>query len=217
MVALQCCCCTQPLAVESEDIVVDPKPKRGCSLNQRDCSLDGLRSLLRLKKPALKDADKTKKLRFQGRRAPRSPPAFAGRWLLAECKGDMEAFMIEVGTPWLLVNMAKSFNFGIGKVLQDVSLNGNKLQIITEGTPKGVNTMNVTINDGLQETVGLDGNPVFVGFSWETDAMLFMEGELSDGKVIPTTRRYIQDGDTVLETTAPSGTTVKRIFTRQSS
>lgn len=129
----------------------------------------------------------------------------------------MEAFMTEIGTPWILVSMAKSFNFGVGKVLQDVSLDGNKLQITTEGSPKGNNTMNVTINDGLQETIGLDGNPVNVGFSWESDTVLFQEGELLDGKLIPTSRRFIQDDETVIETTSPSGITVTRFLKRQSA
>lgn len=202
--------------------MVEPKPKRDCSdrgCSRRSCSVDGLRSLLKpKKKPALTDADKNAKpLRFQDRRAPRYPPAFAGRWLLDRVEGDMEAFMSELGTPWILVNMAKSFNYGVGKILQDVSLDGDKLQIITEGSPKGTNTMNVTINEGLQESIGLDGNPVNVGCSWESDTVLFVEGEMPNGKAIPTTRRFIQDEETVLESTTPSGIIVRRIFKRQSA
>lgn len=141
-------------------------------------------------------------------------PDFSGRWLLTSLEGDFDEFLSDIGVGFLLRRMAKSFGYGVGRQVQDISMDDDDVTITTEGGPK-VLSMTARIGGGQFESVGLDGEKNFVTLSWQ-GLSLQTDSCSSDGKQAPPTFRYFQDENTkVVETATSSGAVVKRFFTRQ--
>jgi len=140
-------------------------------------------------------------------------PNFSGRWMLHHIDGDMNTFLTDIGTSWMLRKMAKGLNYGIGRSLQDIKVMGGRVTITSEGAVKAT-TMTLNIGGDEEETIGLDGEPIVVSADW-VGSVLRMETRKKDGTLAPATNRYLEGKDMVVENRTSSGLTVKRYFKLQ--
>eukprot|EP00928_Gymnodinium_smaydae_P078578 TRINITY_DN62701_c0_g1_i1.p1 TRINITY_DN62701_c0_g1~~TRINITY_DN62701_c0_g1_i1.p1 ORF type:complete len:414 (+),score=51.64 TRINITY_DN62701_c0_g1_i1:81-1322(+) len=137
-------------------------------------------------------------------------PDFEGRWLLDRIEGDFEAFLADIGVGWTLRKMAKGFGYGVGKQLQDISLDGDDFTLITEGGPRII-SMTAPIGGEEALSTGLDGEPNYVTLSWE-GSRLRTDSRNKKGVSSPPTFRFFEGDLMVVETATSAGMVVKRYF-----
>lgn len=141
-------------------------------------------------------------------------PDFSGRWVLKDVDGDFEAFLADIGTGWMLRQMAKSMNYGVGRLVQDITIEDEgQLIIATEGVPKP-STMILQIDGDEEESLGLDGETTLVTARWEAQTLV-VRSRRPDGKELPATKRYMEDDFMILENNTSTGKCVKRYFEKQ--
>jgi len=145
-------------------------------------------------------------------------PNFQGRWLMSGYEGDMDTFLKDIGTSFTLRTMAKAGDYGVGKVLQDIRMNGSEMILITEN-PLQVISMTATIGGGEAESIGLDGQPNYVTLRWQTMGngtyAIKTESRDVDNKLAPPTFRYFDVDKMVVEATMTNGAYVRRFYTYQ--
>jgi hypothetical protein len=142
-----------------------------------------------------------------------SKPDFSGRWVLSSIEGDFDAFLADIGTKWMLRKMARSVGYGVGRSVQDISLDGDEFIVVSEGGPT-ITKLVLHIGGGEEQSIGLDGDPVMVLARWEGQA-LWMESRRMDGTKLPPTRRYLDGEEMVVENSTSSGLMVRRLFTKE--
>jgi len=142
-----------------------------------------------------------------------SQPDFSGRWVLSSIEGDFDAFLADIGTKWMLRKMARSVGYGVGRSVQDISLDGDEFIVVSEGGPT-ITKLVLHIGGGEEQSIGLDGDPIMVCARWEGQA-LCMESKRMDGSRLPPTRRYLDGEEMVVENSTSSGLMVRRLFTKE--
>jgi hypothetical protein len=145
-------------------------------------------------------------------------PSFQGRWLMSSYDGDMDSFLKDIGTSYTLRTMASAANYGVGKVLQDIHMNGSEMTLVTEN-PFQIISMTAKIGGGESESTGLDGQPNFVTLKWQNmgNRLFAIKTDSRDmqNKQAPPTFRYFDGDKMVVETTISSGAYVRRYYTFQ--
>jgi hypothetical protein len=147
--------------------------------------------------------------------AEEAPPAsdFNGTWCMTDVQGDFDRFLADAGVGWASRRMAKSMNWGIGKTFQQISQSGNDF-VIANASPLKSTTMEFKVGAGYQQTTGVDGLPALVKAQWDGQS-LTMQYKKPDGQEFAPACRYIRGNKMVIEAPISTGSTVKRIYTKQ--
>merc|ERR1719491_1917675 len=108
-------------------------------------------------------------------------------------------------------------NYAVGKMTNVVTMDRDKIEVIS-WTPKG-NQSSVLILDGTEQRTldPVEGRGILTKPRWEEGFhAIFIEMRREDtGEIMPTSRRFMADGEMCVEQKAPSGLTIRRWFVRQ--
>lgn len=140
----------------------------------------------------------------------RALPDFSGSWLCINVEGDMDAFLQDMGLNEDMRMAARGASYGIGRQVQNIAQSGNC--VVVQNIFKDPVTMRFVVDEGVQNSVDQEGNPILVDPWWDGE-VLFVASRRLNGDLIARTRRfYDHASNMVLEFTSPQGTAVKRIF-----
>lgn len=123
-------------------------------------------------------------------------PDFSGKWCLARVEGnpDQIAYNAGVSKPKRLAGAA--LGWGIGHVYMTVCQQDDQLHL-TSTTPIGSGHTQVTVGNGPQWATASDGGQYQCEPNWEGSALVCNNFR---GGVATTTRRYMQNDATIIET-----------------
>jgi len=139
---------------------------------------------------------------------PRSRPDFSGRWMLRSIEGDFEAFLKDAGVPWTRRKLAKHRRFYVGRLVQEISQDGDELDIASERRGRVV-ASRIVVGAGEQETLGFRGVPSIVRPVWELDSLVMVTVK----PWLPIQRRFMEGNDMVVEAATSEGI-VRQLFSR---
>jgi hypothetical protein len=135
---------------------------------------------------------------------------FAGEWLLTG-NDKMEELLAAVGVSWIKRKAGSAIGYGVGKVKQTVSQDGDVVTVDQKGGQKDF--VNVVKADGVTAQVDSADGMVPCTTTWAQDGSLVMRTEFMGCKVT-VTRRRVDNKTTVME--IDTGKLVaKRTFTKQ--
>jgi len=148
--------------------------------------------------------------------APSKRMDLSGSWVLARVEGDMDAWLKDIGVGWAMRTGAKTMKYGVGKMTNVVEMTDDSITITT-WTPKGDHTSVLKL-DGTESrnTDPMDGKGMLAVARWEDSTSISIETTAEEnGKVMPSSRRFLRDGEMCVEQKTPSGLIAKRWFVRQ--
>jgi len=140
----------------------------------------------------------------------------SGSWVLARVEGDMDAWLKDIGISWAMRAGAKAMKYGAGKMTNVIKMTGESMELTT-WTPKGDHTSWLKL-DGTESrnTDPMDGRSMLAVARWEGHDAIFIETRREDdGKVMPTSRRFLRGDEMCVEQLTPNGLAIQRVFARQ--
>merc|ERR1719330_1240848 len=139
--------------------------------------------------------------------------------MLHRIEGDIHAFLKEIGISQVVRSAAKAMNYGIGKMTNVITMQGDELEIVS-WTPRGNRAIKFILDGTEQRTFDPVEGRVLIAFSrWEEgfDAISVDTRREDTGEPCPTMRRFMREDEMCVEQTTPSGATmVRRWFVRNS-
>eukprot|EP00238_Polyblepharides_amylifera_P009905 CAMPEP_0196587600 /NCGR_PEP_ID=MMETSP1081-20130531/58006_1 /TAXON_ID=36882 /ORGANISM="Pyramimonas amylifera, Strain CCMP720" /LENGTH=140 /DNA_ID=CAMNT_0041909825 /DNA_START=108 /DNA_END=530 /DNA_ORIENTATION=+ len=121
--------------------------------------------------------------------------SFAGTWLCTEVEKMTELLeALDVG--FIARNAAYAFNYGKGSSIIEFQVDGDKITLINKGMRETTN--NLTIGGSDQELTDPTGETILCDVSMEGDVLVFVQRK-SDGSSYGTSKRFIRDGQLIVE------------------
>lgn len=144
--------------------------------------------------------------------APRQPD-FSGSWLCVDIQGDIEAYVVDMGVPFLMRKAAKLINYGKGMGKLNLVFSGDQVQCEEIGLKTCKYSYNI---DNTWHHIESQTGPLEIQPYWDlerqSECRRTKNPQGKDGFV----RRFFADPDTMVqEMKGPSGTMVQYIWKRQ--
>jgi hypothetical protein len=135
---------------------------------------------------------------------------FAGEWTLTG-NDKMEELLTAVGMSWIKRKAGSAIGYGVGRVKQSVSQDGDVITVDQKGGQKDF--VSIVKADGMAAQTDSPDGVVPVTATWALDGSLVMQTEFMGCKVT-VTRRRIDNKTTVMEIDTGK-VLAKRTFTKQ--
>jgi len=139
-------------------------------------------------------------------------PDFTGSWRCIRIRGDMEAFLDDMGLRAPLRKAALEANYGAGRQVQHIMQNGDLFEV--ENVLQSAARMTFHVGGGEQPTFDQVGSPIIVVPWWDGPTLVVASWKKT-GEAIARSKRYLVGREEmILEFTSRNGTVVERIFAR---
>eukprot|EP00933_Yihiella_yeosuensis_P070444 TRINITY_DN78555_c0_g1_i1.p1 TRINITY_DN78555_c0_g1~~TRINITY_DN78555_c0_g1_i1.p1 ORF type:complete len:250 (-),score=37.76 TRINITY_DN78555_c0_g1_i1:189-938(-) len=149
-------------------------------------------------------------------------PDFTGKWICSRVEGDWEAFLRERGTSWTVRKIAASIGFGVGKQTQEISQDGDCLEVVNQVscTHSLKEDKSILKADGLEQfSVDPEGIPLRQKTTWDGEVLVseqcFEHDKQSRSSMI--VKRYMKGVEMCTERVTASGLIVRRFYERTRS
>jgi len=138
----------------------------------------------------------------------------------------MDQLLADANVPGFARQIAKSMGWGVGKVSQTISLDGNVIEIVEKMPTKSPGVMKFVVDSpDWQKTLNCDGKPLYVKGIWDGNVLVQqaawdgMRLFVKDGDLMPKSRRWVdsKSGEMVISASTSTGEVVLRFFTKQSA
>lgn len=153
-------------------------------------------------------------------------PGLSGDWTMARHQGNFDAFLTEVGAPWVARQAAGAANYGVGKRIEVMKLNGENLTMEMRTPFTGTTSREIRVNGCEQDSYDImgkraikilpywekkDGRKTLAVESWVLPARAGDPAE-----ELPFQRRWLEGSEMVMENISAKGTSIKIFFSKTS-
>jgi len=163
------------------------------------------------------EAEKAQKEEEEEDEATPEKPNFGGVWDLVRTEGDLEKFLSDMRQSWLIRNGAKTFKYGVGRVVVECRQNGDDLKfskVLCDPRNLSKSRVHVIVGQGtvrfLDDIGRLESTSQWDGSSLRFDAKLE-----HSGLGVTLLMYYNEAGNFVEEMISCKGTVAKYIFERR--
>ena len=130
-----------------------------------------------------------------------APPDLNGQWVTARVEGDPEKLLQALGMSWFERRLAKTVNYGVGKMHKNFIQNGDHFRIEVS-SPAGKHVEEFTVGVGREKALDAKKNSIERDIKWEGHSLF---QQVWKGNLFFTVQTYVERG-----ATAQSDTLVRR-------